>query len=244
MNSIDPTLGFETCRPPSPADANLQHFPNMPLEVSRLRDSGIANEADAEAFRCGALLWCAAWHQVPAGSLPADDPSLARLAGLGRDLRSWRRLRASALRGFRLFGDGRLYHPVVSQKVIEGWNSTRRASWYRACERQRKENKTRKDAGLSALPMPDKPAVIPLEWPTETAVVSAGLPPERPTENALKEGKEGKERKNLGGAPTGLPPEEQTSPLAAARAGGLDGPHAHDTAGLIATAAASLRVVS
>jgi hypothetical protein len=223
MNPIGPTLGFETCRAPSPADANLQHFPNMPLEVSRLRDSGIANEADAEAFRCGVLLWCAAWHQVPAGSLPADDPSLARLAGLGRDLRSWRRLRAGALRGFRLFADGRLYHPVVSQKVVEGWNSTRQASWYRACERQRKENKSRKDGGLVALPMPDKPTIVPLEWPAEKAVASASVPAERPTENALKEGKE---RKNLGGAPTGLPlKNKHLLPLPRARGGWMAPTH-------------------
>ena len=30
-------------------------------------------ELRSNAFRAGVLLWCAAWHQVPAGSLPDDD---------------------------------------------------------------------------------------------------------------------------------------------------------------------------
>ena len=64
--------------PPVPVDADLTHYDDMPLEVRRLRDSGIAGVADAEAFRCGVLSWCAAWHQVPAGSLPAADADLCR----------------------------------------------------------------------------------------------------------------------------------------------------------------------
>ena len=37
--------------PPVPADADLTHYDDMPLEVRRLRDSGIAGVADAEVFR-------------------------------------------------------------------------------------------------------------------------------------------------------------------------------------------------
>lgn len=32
----------------------------------RLRDSDIATKAKGDEFRCAVLLWCAAWHQVPA----------------------------------------------------------------------------------------------------------------------------------------------------------------------------------
>ena len=74
--------------------------------------------ADAEVFRCALLSWCVAWHQVPAGSLPMPDADLCRLVGLGRDLKTWKKIKASAMRGWRPFADGRLYHPVVSEKVV------------------------------------------------------------------------------------------------------------------------------
>ena len=115
--------------PPVPADADLTHYDDMPLEVRRLRDSGIAGVADAEVFRCAVLLWCVAWHQVPAGSLPDEDADLCRLVGLGRDLKTWGRIKKGVMRGWRRFDDGLLYHPVVTEKVIDGWNSTRLNRW-------------------------------------------------------------------------------------------------------------------
>ncbi len=102
-----------------PADVDLRDFPFMPLDVIRLRDSDLAALASAEEFRCAVLLWCASWHQVPAASLPDDDVVLASLAGLGRDIRQWRKLKAAALRGFIKCDDGRLYHPVVAEKARE-----------------------------------------------------------------------------------------------------------------------------
>jgi hypothetical protein len=52
---------------PVPHDAELTHYDDMPLEVRRLRDSGIAGVAGAEVFRYAVLGWSAAWHQIPAG---------------------------------------------------------------------------------------------------------------------------------------------------------------------------------
>jgi hypothetical protein len=177
--------------PPVPADADLTHYDEMPLEVRRLRDSGIAGVGDAELFRCAVLLWCVAWHQVPAGSLPDDDVELCRLVGLGRDLRTWKRIRAGVLRGWRLFADGRLYHRVVAEKVIKGWNSTLLTRWGRECDRIRKENKAREkqQPKLDPLEFPPRPAELAFGWPAETASnsagkssVSAGRPPPIPPE--------------------------------------------------------------
>jgi hypothetical protein len=107
--------------PPVPADCDLRDFAFMPLDVLRLRDSDLA-AGDATAFRAAVLLWCAAWHQIPAGSLTNDDTILARLAGYGRDVRNWRRAKdLGALRGWYLASDGRLYHGVVGQKAAEAW---------------------------------------------------------------------------------------------------------------------------
>lgn len=103
-------------------DVDLRNFAFMPLDVVRLRDSDLVAQASDAAFRAAVLLWCAAWHQVPAGSLPDDERALAHLSGFGRDLRSWRSVRDEALRGFEKCSDDRLYHPVIAEKAIEAWN--------------------------------------------------------------------------------------------------------------------------
>jgi hypothetical protein len=223
--------------PPVPADADLTHYDDMPLEVRRLRDSGIAG-ADAEVFRCAVLLWCAAWHQVPAGSLPQADTDLCRLVGLGRDKRTWSKIKAGVLRGWRQFSDGRLYHPVVTEKVVAGWNSTRITRWAKECDRLRKENKARDQRKEQHLPLPEKPVAIPYIWPPEVAGNSDGIP----TENALNR----IERNGmdvLKGAPTGLPSEEHqpTSPPVAAREG-HEGPARDAVHALVDSATKLVRV--
>lgn len=105
-----------------PADVDLRDYVFMPLDVLRLRDSELAATPDAEAFRCSVLAWCVSWHQMPAASLPDDDTTLARLLGFGRDIRGWKKVRAAGgLRGWVKCSDGRIYHPVVAEKAIEGW---------------------------------------------------------------------------------------------------------------------------
>lgn len=108
--------------PPVPAECDLSDFSYMPLDVRRLRDSKIAAAASGEEFRAAVLLWCVAWHQKPAASVPNDDQELAQLAGYGRDMKGWKKVRAGALRGWVLCSDGRWYHPVVAEKALEAWN--------------------------------------------------------------------------------------------------------------------------
>ena len=105
-----------------PADVDLRHFEFMKLDVRRLRDSDLALTASAEAFRAAVLLWCAAWHQTPAASLPNDDAVLARLALVDR--KDWQKIRADALRGFVECSDGRLYHHVIAEKAFESWEKS------------------------------------------------------------------------------------------------------------------------
>lgn len=120
------------------AHVDLTAFPFMPLNVRRLRDSRFAASADPEAFRTGVLLWCAAWHQVPAGSLPDDDVELALLAGFGRNVGDWQKVRSGALYGWSKYSDGRLYHRVLVEAVLEAWS--RREEW----QEQRENEETRK----------------------------------------------------------------------------------------------------
>lgn len=111
-----------------PADVDLRDYQFMPLDVVRLRDSKIVDEASGDEFRAAVLLWCSSWHQVPAASLPDDDVQLAKFAGYGRVVKEWLKVKAGALHGFIRCSDGRLYHPVVAEKAIEAWAGKRKAS--------------------------------------------------------------------------------------------------------------------
>lgn len=107
--------------PLTPPDCDLTDFAFMPLDVARLFASSFHARATDGEWRAGVTLWAKSWHQVPAASLPDDDVELARLAEFGRDVRSWRKVRDGALRGWAKADDGLLYHPVVAEKALEAW---------------------------------------------------------------------------------------------------------------------------
>jgi hypothetical protein len=145
----------DSLSPMVPADVDLRDFAFMPLDVLRLRDSELSATPDAEAFRCAVLSWCVSWHQVPAGSLPDDDTTLARLLGFGRDLKGWKKVRESdGLRGWVKCSDGRLYHPVVAEKALEAWKAklaqrARTEAARKAREEARQKQQQSQSQGLS-----------------------------------------------------------------------------------------------
>jgi hypothetical protein len=141
-------------------ETNLQDFSYLPVDVVRLRDSGFAADTSGDEFRAGFLLRCAAWHQLPAASLPDNDAVLSSLAGYGRVVREWALVREGALRDWVKCSDGRLYHPVDSEKANYAWGEKLSFRWKRDCDRVRKENAIRKEKGLAPLEMPAKPQVI------------------------------------------------------------------------------------
>lgn len=108
-------------QPLTPPDANLQDWPKMMIHIARLRGSTFDAVVDAEAWRAGVNLWLTSWHNTPAGSLDDSDTVLAKAAELGRDLKTWRRVKGEAMRGWVLCDDGRWYHPVVAEVVLEAW---------------------------------------------------------------------------------------------------------------------------
>lgn len=110
--------------PPIDPEADLRDFPWLPLDHRRLTRSDLMWSVTADEFRAAVALWCEAWQQVPAGSLPDDDRVLAGLAGCGRGaaaIAEWQTLRAGALRGFVKATDGRLYHLVLVEKAVDAW---------------------------------------------------------------------------------------------------------------------------
>jgi len=110
-------------RPPpmTPPDSDLTGFDFMPLDVVRFARSDLVAFAPPEAVLAALLLWGASWHQRPAGSLTNDDRTLAQFAGYGRALKAWRKIKSHAMRGWVECSDGRLYHPVVAEKVNKAW---------------------------------------------------------------------------------------------------------------------------
>lgn len=107
--------------PMTPADCDLRDFPRMMIDIPRLRASAFDATPDDSAWRAALNLWMSSWHGDPAASLENDDGALCKAAGLGRDLKTWRKVESVALRGWELCSDGKLYHPTVAEFALEAW---------------------------------------------------------------------------------------------------------------------------
>lgn len=202
--------------PLTPATCDLSDFQYMELDVRRLRDSKFSASATADSFRAAILLWCAAWHQVPAASLPDDDIELANLAGYGRVVKEWKKVRSGALHGFVKCSDGRLYHPVIAEKALSAWAAKERHAFAKYLDRLRKENARREKEKKTPFGIPTvdqwKSGAYPHGIPPELQPESEQFPPEIAqkltgieiasdrklqevrSENALKGNREGTER--------------------------------------------------
>lgn len=165
-------------------ECDLSDFQYMELDVRRLRDSKFAASGSGDGFRAGVLLWCAAWHQIPAASLPDDDIELANLAGYGRVVKEWRKVREQALSGFVKCSDGRLYHAVIAEKAVAAFAAKERHAYGKLLERLRKENVKREKEKRQHVGIPTfeqwKSGNYPQGIPPEEPTVSGGIPPENP----------------------------------------------------------------
>lgn len=135
----------------TPADCDLTDFAFMPLDVARLRDSELASNETPEACWAAVLLWAAAWHQVPAASIPNDEKWIAKAAGYalrGKIDKAWGAVRAGAMRGWVECSDGRLYHPVVAEKAREAWTAKLKQRWGTECARIKKHNDRHEGANV------------------------------------------------------------------------------------------------
>ncbi|MCP1258537.1 DUF1376 domain-containing protein [Acetobacter lambici] len=110
----------------------------MALDVTRLMDSDIFALSSGDEFKAAIALWCKAWLQVPAASLPDDDRVLAHLSCSGS---KWKKVKPMALRGWVKCADGRLYHSVVAEKALLAWKA-RVAQRERAAKRWQKQEKS------------------------------------------------------------------------------------------------------
>jgi hypothetical protein len=105
--------------PPVPKNCDLSGFSFMPLDCIRLVQSDLCALSSGDEFKAAVVLWCRAWASVPSGSLTDDDRILAHLVGMNQV--RWLKVRAMAMRGWYKASDGKLYHPVITEKVLEAW---------------------------------------------------------------------------------------------------------------------------
>jgi hypothetical protein len=124
--------------PLTPPDCDLRPFRDMPLDIGRFRQSDLVTEEEPEAIVAAILLWGAAWHEVPAASVPDNDRWLAKSAGYGRALDAWLKVKDAALRGFVLCSDGRLYNRTLAEKAVVAWDGRLQYEWRKAGDRHRK----------------------------------------------------------------------------------------------------------
>ncbi len=151
--------------PPISKDCDLRGYDFMPLYGTHLFGSEFNGRASDTAWRAAVTLWWAAWNQCPAASLPDDDASLCRLADLGKDRKTWNKIKADALSGFVKCSDGRLYHSFLAKLAQDAWELRKISMEKNENELKRKK---RERADRSAMFALLKEAGILLDWNTPT----------------------------------------------------------------------------
>lgn len=116
-------------------EVDLSKLDAFMLDTRKLLSSELLVLANPEEFRAAVVLWCRAWQQTPAASLPDDDRVLAGFALLSK--KQWMKIRTMALRGFVKCSDGRLYHQVLAADALRAWTQTQRYNKDRDSDRER-----------------------------------------------------------------------------------------------------------
>jgi hypothetical protein len=63
------------------------------------------------------MMWYVAWKQEPCGSLPGDESTVRAKCKVSP--KAWALMRDVLMRGWWLADDGRLYHPTLTERVLE-----------------------------------------------------------------------------------------------------------------------------
>lgn len=145
------------------------------------------------------MLWMVAWEQAPTGTLPADDALIA--ARLGMPAADFAAARDVLLRGWWLASDGRLYHPVMIERVAE-----MQAARAKAAARQRGH----RAGAAKAQAVLGRVAGAARAWVGLGAAGAGGAPAARPAGGGMR----------VGDAVVLEPPPSAAEPPGA---GGLDG---------------------
>ena len=122
-----------TMHPPYPPDTRAKGY-RFELDYERILQSDTWALASMRQRHALLMFWFVAWQQTPCGSMPDSNELIA--ARIGMDAGEFEQNRAILLRGWEKADDGRLYHPVVSEMVLEmlarKTRETQRKADYRA----------------------------------------------------------------------------------------------------------------
>lgn len=113
--------------PPEPlvsAEVDISKLDGFMLDTRRVLSSELMALSTGEEFKAAFTLWCRAWQQQPAASLPNNPRILASFAGVSPQ--RWQKIKEMALRGFVLCSDGRLYHRVLAQDANRAWEALKK----------------------------------------------------------------------------------------------------------------------
>lgn len=223
-------MSQELPAPLVPPEVDLRDFQFMPLYGARLLDSETWLLCDADEKVAALALWWKSWHQTPAASLPDNDRLLASLAGYGVAVKAWLAVKTNSMRGWKKCADGRLYHPIVADIALDSWHGKQMQAWKQECDRIRKENKRRAEAGEPALPFPSRPERLSIVVPSEIISYSVGKmgddPPETPARSdGIPSDFQTRDREGTGISPTDLRPPERAPKRATRLPGDFVVPH-------------------
>ena len=101
------------------ADLDVRDLDGFMLNVERLMASELVALSSHEVIAGALFLWCRAWKQLPAASLPDDDRVIAAFAKM--PIARFRKLKTNVLRGFIKCSDGRLYHRTLAGEAIAAY---------------------------------------------------------------------------------------------------------------------------
>lgn len=103
-----------------PAECDLRDLDGFMLNVERLMASEFVAISSHEIIGAALLLWCRAWKQIPAGSLPDDDRVLAAFSKNSE--KKFKKIKKNVLHGFLLCNDRRWYHRVLCAEAKKALN--------------------------------------------------------------------------------------------------------------------------
>ncbi len=101
---------------PYPADTRAKGW-RFELDYERVRQSDTWALTPAEYRPWLLMLWMVAWEQTPCGSMPEDDGLIC--ARIGMAPKAFAKAKPSLMRGWWRAADGRLYHRVITERVLE-----------------------------------------------------------------------------------------------------------------------------
>ncbi len=102
-----------------PSDVDCTDLDGFMLNVERLMASELVALATHEEVAAALFLWCRAWKQTPAASLPDDDRINAAFSRLS--LARFKKVKDRVLHGFVKCSDGRLYHRFLAAEAVKAF---------------------------------------------------------------------------------------------------------------------------